>query len=163
MRRLICTFAVRIWHKTHFRMTGPTYYCEPLETLQDKTIKMTCAPSKDSGQPGHLPIWWSVFAVCMKKHWALNYLLSTQWRLWSDWAYAQADQNLRWGHMSFCWVCCAAAHFIFVIYWSSTCLQTFKFTMYYFLHKFYRCNCFKRMLNSKRLICEYYWKLSSHE
>ena len=25
MRRLICTFVVRIWHKTHFRMTGPIW------------------------------------------------------------------------------------------------------------------------------------------
>ena len=25
MRRLICTFVVRIWHKTHFRMTWPKY------------------------------------------------------------------------------------------------------------------------------------------
>ena len=26
MRRLICTFVVRIWHKTHFRMSWPIYY-----------------------------------------------------------------------------------------------------------------------------------------
>ena len=25
MHRLICTFVVRIWHKTHFRMTGPIW------------------------------------------------------------------------------------------------------------------------------------------
>ena len=52
---------------------------------------------------------WSVFAVRMKKHWALNYLLSAQWRLWSDRADAQADLSLRWAHLSFCWFCCAWA------------------------------------------------------
>ena len=70
--------------------------------LHDKTNKMTCAPSEDSDQPGHPPSLISVFAVCMKKHWALNYLLSAQRRLWSDWADAQADLSLPWAHMSFC-------------------------------------------------------------
>ena len=46
----------------------------------------------------------------MKKHWALNYLLSTNWRLWSDWVDAQADLSFRWVHMSFCWFCCVVAH-----------------------------------------------------
>ena len=36
------------------------------ETQHDKTNKMTCAPSEDSDEPV-----WSVFAVRMKKHWAL--------------------------------------------------------------------------------------------
>ena len=49
-----------------------------IEPLHDKTNKMTCAPSKDSDQPGHAPSLIKVFAVCMKKHWALNYLLSAQ-------------------------------------------------------------------------------------
>ena len=49
-----------------------------------------------------------VFAVHMKKHWALNYLLIAQWRFWSDWADAQADLSLRWAHI--CWFCRAAAH-----------------------------------------------------
>ena len=48
---------------------------------------------------------WSVFAVRMKKARVLSYPLSAQWRLWSDWAYAQADLNLRWAHMPFCWFC----------------------------------------------------------
>ena len=50
---------------------------------------------------------WSVLAVPMKKHWALNYLLSAQWRLiilkrcpgWFDRV-----------HRSFCWFCHVAAH-----------------------------------------------------
>ena len=42
-----------------------------------------------------------VFAVRMKKAWFLSYPLSTQQRLWSDWADAQADLNLRWAHSHF--------------------------------------------------------------
>ena len=29
---------------------------------------------------------------------------------WSDWADAQADLNLHWAHMPFCWFCHEAAH-----------------------------------------------------
>ena len=35
----------------------------------------------------------------MKKHWAFNYLLSAQWRFWSDWVDAQVDLSLRWVHI----------------------------------------------------------------
>ena len=69
------------------------------EPPHDKTNKMTCAPSEDSDQPGHPPSLIRVFAVRMKNHWALNYLLSAQWRLWSDWADAQADLSLCWVHV----------------------------------------------------------------
>ena len=59
-----------------------------------------CAPSKDSDQPGHAPSLIRVFAVRMKKHWVLSYPLRELWRLWSDWADAQADLSLLWrkGH-----------------------------------------------------------------
>ena len=60
-----------------------------------------CAPSEDSDQPGHPPSLIRVFAVRMKKHWVLSYALSTQRRLWSDWADAQADLSLRWAHTHF--------------------------------------------------------------
>ena len=60
-----------------------------------------CAPSKDSDQPGHLHSLIRVFAVRMKKPWVLSYPLSTQQRLWSDWADAQADWSLRWAHNHF--------------------------------------------------------------
>ena len=60
-----------------------------------------CAPSEDSDQPGHLPSLIRVFAVRMKKPWALSYPMSTQRRLWSDWADAQSDQSLRWAHTHF--------------------------------------------------------------
>ena len=53
-----------------------------------------------------------VFAVRMNQHWVLNYLLSAQGRLWSDWADAQADLRLRWAHRTFCWVCHAQAHIV---------------------------------------------------
>ena len=60
-----------------------------------------CAPSEDSDQPGHPPSLIRVLAVCMKEAWVLNYSLSTQRRLWSDWADAQADLSLRWVHTHF--------------------------------------------------------------
>ena len=60
-----------------------------------------CAPSEDSDQHGHPPSLIRVFAVRMKKPWVLNYPLSAQRRLWSDWADAQADLNLRWAHTHF--------------------------------------------------------------
>ena len=57
-----------------------------------------CAPNGDSDQPGHLPSLIRVFTVHMKKPWVLSYPLRAQQRLWSDWAYAQADLSLRWAH-----------------------------------------------------------------
>ena len=51
-----------------------TISCEP---PHDKTNEMACAPSEDSDQPGHLPSLIRDFAVRMKKHWVLNYPLST--------------------------------------------------------------------------------------
>ena len=42
-----------------------------------------------------------VFVVHVKKPWVLSYPLSAQRRLWSDWADAQADLNLRWAHTHF--------------------------------------------------------------
>ena len=51
------------------------------EPSHDKPNKMTCAPSEDSDQPGHPPSLIRGFAVCMKKHWVLSYLLSPLGRL----------------------------------------------------------------------------------
>ena len=56
--------------------------------------KWHVCPGKTQISLGIRPVW-SVFAVSMKKHWALN--LSAQERLWSDWADAQA-------YLSLCWV-----------------------------------------------------------
>ena len=63
-----------------------------------------CTPSEDSDQPGHPLRLIRVFPVCMRKHWALNYLLSAQWRLirlggcqgWSESSLV---------HMPCCWFC----------------------------------------------------------
>ena len=71
------------------------------EPPHDTTNKMACAPSKDSDQPGHPPSLIRVFAVHMKKAWVLNYPLSEQQRLWSDWVDAQADLSLCWVHTHF--------------------------------------------------------------
>ena len=70
----------------------------PFEPPHNKTNKMACAPSEDSGQPWHPPSLIRVFDVCMKKAWTYSYPLSAQRRLWSDWADAQANLSLRWAH-----------------------------------------------------------------
>ena len=72
---------------------------------------MTVRPAKTYISLGIRPVW-SVFAVRMKKAWVLtcSYPLSAQRRLWSDWAYAQADLSLRWAHSLFSfWFCHEAA------------------------------------------------------
>ena len=66
----------------------------------DKTNKMDVRPAKTQVSLGIRPVW-SVFAVRMKKAWALSYPLSAQQRLWSDWLDAQADLSLRWAHSHF--------------------------------------------------------------
>ena len=101
--------------------------CKSLEPQHDKTNEMICVPSEDSDQPGHPTSLIRVFAVCMKKAWALSYPLSTQRRLWSDWADAQADLSLRWVHMPFCWFCHEAAHFIFTCSLFHDCVTVTSF------------------------------------
>ena len=91
---------------------------------RDKTNKMICAPSEDSDQPGHPPSLIRVFIARMKKAWVLSCPLSSQRRLWSDWADAQADLSLHWAH-SHC-VCFVLMRLIFLLfvlcmfYWSWT-------------------------------------------
>ena len=71
MRRLICTFVVRIWLKQVFSWHGSDDTCTSLtltfslsfEPPHDKTNKMTCAPIEDSDQPGRLPSLITVFTV----------------------------------------------------------------------------------------------------
>ena len=83
------------------------------EPPHDKTNKMTYASSEDADQPGRSPSLIRVFAVRMKKAWVCSYPFSALWRLWSDWADAQAHLSLCWAHRSFCWFCCEAAHIWF--------------------------------------------------
>ena len=71
------------------------------EPPHNKTNKVVCVPSNDSDQPGHPPSLIRVFNVPTKKAWVLNYPLSAQQRLWSDWADAQADLSVRYVHSYF--------------------------------------------------------------
>ena len=81
------------------------------EPQHDKTNKMACASSEDSDQPGHSPSLIRVFAVRMKKTWALNYPLSAQRRLWSDWM--DKPKTLQTGRMPrLIWVFAARSHFV---------------------------------------------------
>ena len=72
-------------------------------------------PTKTAERPANIQIslgiclFWSVFAVRIKKPWILSYPLRAQRRLWSDWNDAQADISLRLAHMQFCLFCHAAA------------------------------------------------------
>ena len=76
-----------------------------IEPRHDKTIKMICAPSEDSDQPGHSPSLIRVSAVRLKQNWVLSYPLRAQRRCWSDWGDAQADLSLCRAQKSFCWFC----------------------------------------------------------
>ena len=68
------------------------------EPPHDKTSKTNVSPAKTQISQG---ILIRVFAVRMKKHWVLSYIMSAQRRLCSGWANAQADLSLRWAHSHF--------------------------------------------------------------
>ena len=72
-------------------LRGIFIYCKFIQVMSAtwQNQQNECAPSEDSGQPGHQPSLIRVFAVRMKKSWVLSYPLSAQRRLWSDWAGAQ--------------------------------------------------------------------------
>ena len=78
---------VSIWKLSH-SMTKPT--------------KWSVRPAKTQISLGIRPVWSE---SDLKQNWVLSYPLSTQRRLWSDWADAQADLSLRWAQKSFCWFC----------------------------------------------------------
>ena len=104
--------------KTYITQYKNNEMCKNCLSMLDNSIwaatwqnqKNECAPSEDSDQPGHPPSLIRVFTVCMKKSWVLNYLLSAERRLWSDWADAQADLHL--ARTWFCWFCHVVAHLI---------------------------------------------------
>ena len=89
----------------------------PSEPPHDKPNKMMCAQRRLRSASASLQSDQSL-RFCMKKHWALNYLLTTQWRLGSlDSMLLHADsedsdQTGRMPGMSFCWFCHAAAQVI---------------------------------------------------
>ena len=60
--------------EVNFTKSRTIYIFEP---RHDKTSNM-CAPSEDLDQPGHLPSLIRVFAIRMKKAWALSYPLTAQ-------------------------------------------------------------------------------------
>ena len=71
-----------------------------IQPPNDKTNKMACAPSEDSDQPGHPPVWSKTSLSAWRKLGSL----ATQWAHsedWSDWADAQADLSLHWAHTHF--------------------------------------------------------------
>ena len=90
----LCIF---VWSFLYFHMSCPL----------TKPTKWPVSPVKTQISLGICPVW-SVFAICMKKHWAFNYLLSAQWRLWADPGWS----CLRWVNISFFWFCHAAVHII---------------------------------------------------
>ena len=113
----MCIFQGRIWS---FTVHG-SQNCKNLsfliaykryEPLHDKPNKMTCAPSEDSDQPGHPSSLIRVVTVRSVGSLGPNTSSCGQWRLWSDWADAQADLSLPWAHRSFCWFCHAAAQLL---------------------------------------------------
>ena len=125
---ILCLFAKHViyqlpnggaWYDYSDRKPDIQSYCHVWgrnEPRHDKTNKVTVRPAK-TDQPGHSPSLIRVFAVRMKKAWVLSYPLSAQQRLWSDWADAQADLNLRWAH----------SHFVgFVMSWLKFCKTTIR-------------------------------------
>ena len=86
-----------------------------LTRLKIKPTKRSVHPAKTQISLGICPVWSSVFAVRSMGSWGSKVSSCGQWRLWSDWADAQADQSLRWAHMPLCWFCHEAAHLTFVV------------------------------------------------
>ena len=73
------------------------------EPQHDKTNKMTCAPMKDSDQPGYPSSLIRVFIIRTKIPYLLSYPLNA-----SEDCDIQADLSLRWAH----------SHFVaFVVLW----------------------------------------------
>ena len=89
----------------------PVWCCSYLSRLMTEPRKWHVRPPMTQISLGIRPVW-SVFAVRLKKHWALSYPLSVPRRLWSYWSDAQADLSLRWADMSVCWFWRVAAHFV---------------------------------------------------
>ena len=78
----LCIF---VWSFLYFHMSCPL----------TKPTKWPVSPVKTQISLGICPVW-SVFAICMMKHWAFNYLLSTQWRLWADpgWSLSSLGEHI---------------------------------------------------------------------
>ena len=82
-----------------------SYNNDNMSRLITKPIKWHVRPAKTQISLGIRP----VRSESSLSTWVLSLPLSTQRRLWSDWADAQADLSLRRALMSFCWFCHEAA------------------------------------------------------
>ena len=76
-----------------------------LSRRMTKPTKWPVRPAKTQISLAIHPVWPEPSLSTWK-----TYLLSAQWRLWSDWVDAQADLSLCWALVSFHWFCCVAAH-----------------------------------------------------
>ena len=82
-----------------------------LSRLMSKPTKWHVRPAKTQISLGIRSVW----SESSLSAWRKLGSLATYWAYsedWSEWAEAQADLSLRWAHMSFCWFCHEAAHFI---------------------------------------------------
>ena len=84
-----------------------------------------CVHNEDSDQPGHSPSLIRVFAVRMKKPWALSYPLSAQGKLIRLGGCPGWFESLL-GASSFCWFCHVAGHMIKVPWNYWTILSVFR-------------------------------------
>ena len=74
--------------------------CEQCEPPHDKTNKMTVRPGKTQISLGIHPVW-SESSLCAQWIAKDPSFLHADSEDWSDWADAQADLSLRWGHSHF--------------------------------------------------------------
>ena len=90
------------FHKLRYTETYVHIYRIWASALQNQKKRQVCPANTDP------PSLIRVFAVRMKKALALNYLLSAQWGLWSDWADSQADLSSLVAHailLVLSWIC----------------------------------------------------------
>ena len=83
------------------------------EPQHGKTNKVTVCPAKTQISLCICPVWSESSLSAWRK--LGSYPLSAQWRLWSDWADAQADLSLHWAHSHFVgfvmsWLKCSMSH-----------------------------------------------------
>ena len=99
---------IQVWKCGRRRTTTTTdggplvYYKLTLWAFGSGELKMALSPSKHSDQPGHLPGLISLRCPHEESLGPYSYPLIPQWRLWSDWADAQANLSSL-GAQSFWW------------------------------------------------------------
>ena len=68
--------------------------------------------SVDSDEPVQPPFKLRISKCCSVSSSTIIKYTNDKQRLWSDWAYVQADLRLSWSHIPHCWKSHALAHFI---------------------------------------------------